>query len=219
MSFLTDTLSKLLDPILQKVKDALKPFTKLFDLLSRFWDNITSLWTDLGALVDSITDEIDEWRNFKENISFRTRVINVKSAIDKTQEFVGQIVAAKDAVIDLWKDLKGKFELTGDPTTEASDALEDIEASGFKDILSKFPKLLKGAEKVLGFVAIVADALESIIDAIKDLQQIVDTLKAVREEIETGSTVFLQQKNARARKKLSAGGSIKIRVGSLHPSG
>jgi hypothetical protein len=213
---LSDIISRLLDPILAKLKEALGPFGKLFDLLGKFWTNLSNLFGDIQKLVDSILFEIRAWRTFKESLSFRTRVINVKSAIDKTEEFWRQIVAAKDAVIDLWQQLKSKVEFGGNPTEEAEAAVKDIEASGFKTILEKFPRLLKGAEKALGFVAIVADALESIISAIHDLQAIVDVLKAIREEIETGSTVFLSQTNRRKTVTLSDGTTMKIRVGNLH---
>jgi hypothetical protein len=213
---LSDIVGRLLDPILAKLKEALGPFGKLFDLLGKFWTNLSNLFGDIQKLVDSILFEIRAWRTFKESLSFRTRVINVKSAIDKTEEFWRQIVAAKDAVIDLWQQLKSKVEFGGNPTEEAEAAVKDIEASGFKTILEKFPRLLKGAEKALGFVAIVADALESIISAVHDLQAIVDVLKSIREEIETGSTVFLSQTNRRKTVTLSDGTTMKIRVGNLH---
>jgi phage-related minor tail protein len=209
-------LIDLFNPLLDAVKRALGPFGKLFDLIGKFWTNLTSLGSRVQRLYLSILAEIQAWRTFKEDISFRTRVINVKSAIEKTGEFIDQFKAAWSAVKDLVQNLKGKFETAGDPVGDAKAAVDDIEASGFKGILEKFPKLAKGLEKVLGFVALLADALESISSGIDDLQAILDTITALREEIETGSTVFLQQKNARRYVKLKDGGSIKIRVGNLH---
>lgn len=209
-------LIDLFNPLLDAVKRALGPFGKLFDLIGKFWTNLTSLGSRVQRLYLSILAEIQAWRTFKEDISFRTRVINVKSAIEKTGEFIDQFKAAWSAVKDLVENLKGKFQTAGDPVGDAKAAVDDIEASGFKGILEKFPKLAKGLEKVLGFVALLADALESISSGIDDLQAILDTITALREEIETGSTVFLQQKNARRYVKLKDGGSIKIRVGNLH---
>lgn len=210
-------LGDLFNPLLSALKRALGPFGKLFDLLSKFWTRITSLWKNISKLVDSITAEINEWRRFKTNVeSYRTGVISIPKAVDRARDTVDAIVAAKDAVVDLWQDLRGKFESTGNPTEEAEQAIKDIEGSGLRGILEKFPKLVRGAEKVLGFIAIVADALESILNAIDDLQKIVDAIKAVREEAE--DTVFLQQRNARKTVKLLDGGSMKIRVGSLHSS-
>lgn len=213
---LSDIIGRLLEPILRRIKEALGPFGKIFEIIGRFWTNLTHVRQNIQKLVDSIKGEIDAFKNFKEDISFRTRVINLPKAIDKTQEFIQQIRSGWDAIVDLWKELHAKLEPAGNPTEEAEQAIKDIQQSGFKDILEKFPKLLKGAEKVLGFVVIVADALESILNAIDDLQRIVDTVKALREEIETGSTIFLNNKNPRRTVKLKDGGSIRIRVGNLH---
>jgi hypothetical protein len=188
----------------------------LFDLLGKFWTNITHLWENIEKLVQSILSEINAWRNFKEEIAFKYRVVSLPAAIDKSRQLLDQIISAKDAVIDLWNQLKGKFEATGNPTEEAEQAIQDIEASGFKAILEKFPKLVKGAEKVLGFVAIVADALESIIAAVQDLQAIVDVCRSLREEIETANTIFLSQSNRRKIIRLEDGTTMKIRLGNLH---
>lgn len=209
-------LLRLLQPLIDKLKEALGPFGKIFAIVNKFWTRLTSLRQNVQKLVDTILGEIRAWKGFKEDIAFRTRVINLPKAIDKTKEFIDQLRSAWDAVIELWTDLKGKLEFGGNPTEEAEAAIKDLEASGFKDILSKFPRLLKGAEKVLGFVAIVADALSSILAAIDDLQRIADAVKALREEIETGSTVFLNNRNPRKTIKLADGGSMKIRVGNLH---
>ena len=206
----------LINPILDAIKRLLGPFGKLFDILGKFWTNLTSLGSRVQHLYLSILAEIQAWRTFKEDISFRTRVINVKSAIEHTQDFIDQLKLAWGAVKDLVQDLKGKFQTTGDPVGDAKAAVDDIEASGFKGLLEKFPRLAKGLEKVLGFVALLADALESISGGVDDLQAILDTITAIREEVETGSTFFLQQKNARKSLKLQNGKTIKIRVGNLH---
>jgi hypothetical protein len=209
-------LDVILNPVLDAVKRLLGPFGKLFDLIGKFWTNLTSLGARVQKLYNSILAEIQAWRTFKEDISFRTRVINVKSAIEHTQDFIDQLKLAWASVKDLVQNLKGKFQTAGDPVGDAKAAIDDIEASGFKGILEKFPRLAKGLEKVLGFVALLADALESISSGIDDLQAILDTLTAIREEVETGSTFFLQQKNARRTVTTTDGTKIKIRVGNLH---
>jgi uncharacterized phage infection (PIP) family protein YhgE len=209
-------IETLLSPIVEALKKAFAPFGKMLDLIGKFWTNLQTLGSRVQHLYQSILAEILAWRSFKEDISFRTRVINVKSAIDKTQDFIDQLKLAWGAVKELIQNLKGKFETAGDPVGDAKAAVDDIEASGFKGLLEKFPKLARGLEKVLGFVALLADALESISSGIDDLQAILDTITAIREEIETGSTIFLQQRNARKTVKLADGSSIKIRVGNLH---
>jgi hypothetical protein len=210
---LLDTLFK---PILDAIAKLLAPFQKLFDLLTHFWTNITNLLTDANHLVQSVVAEVNAWRNFKENISFKNRLVSLPIAYEKTKEFILEIPNAWHAVVDIIQNIKGKFETGGNPTEEAQQALADIEEGGFKGILQRFPKFTKGFEKVLGFVAIIADALESIIDGIHDLQTIVDTLRDIREEIESADTIFLNQSNPRRTVRLEDGSTMKIRLGKLH---
>lgn len=209
-------IETLLSPFVDQIKKLLAPFTRLFNLLTGFWTNIKSVFTDAQTLVNTVVDEVNAWRNFKENISFKNRLVSLPKAYDQTKEFILQIPEAWHAVVNLFQELKGKLETTGNPTEEAEQAVKDIENSGFKAIFKQFPKFAKGFEKVLGFIAIVADALQSIIGAIHDLQTIVDTLRAIREEVETANTIFLKQTNPRRTLKLADGSSIKIRVGNLH---
>lgn len=206
----------LLNPILDAVKRLLGPFGKLFDLLSHFWTNVKNLTGDTKTLVQSVITEVDAWRNFKENTSFKNRLVSLPIAYEQTKEFILQIPEAWRAIVDLVNNIKGKFDAGGNPTEEAEQAVADIEKSGFSGILKQFPKFAKGFEKVLGFVALAADALESIISGIHDLQTIVDTLRGIREEVEDQSTIFLKQNNPRRLVKLADGGTIKIRVGNLH---
>jgi hypothetical protein len=209
-------LDRLLEPIIAKIKEVFAPFGKLIDFVAHFWTSITGLGGKIRDLINLVISEVNEWKNFKENIAFRTRVINVKSAIEHVQEFIQQIAAAWRAIQELVQQLKSKFETTGDPAQEAREAIDDIENSGFRTIFEKFPKLLRGLEKVLGFVAIVLDALESIITAVDDLTTIVNALKTLREDIETGGPLFLKQSNTRRTVTLEDGTKMKIRVGSLH---
>jgi prophage DNA circulation protein len=213
---LSDIIGRLVDPIIQKIKDALGPFGKMFDLLGRFWNNIKNLNTNVSTLVSTIVGEISAWRNFKESLAYKNKVINLRAARDSVGDFIDQIKSSWLTVKSLIEDIKGKFETTGNPTEEAEQAIKDIEESGFREILAKFPKLIKGAEKVLGFVAIVADALESIIDAVADLQEIAETCREIREQIQFGKAFFLQQGNSRRTVTLDDGTKMKIRVGNLH---
>jgi hypothetical protein len=207
---------QLLQPIIDRLKQVFAPFGKLIDFVSHFWTSITGLGGKIRDLINLVVSEVNEWKNFKENIAFRTRVINVKSAIEHVQEFIQQIADAWRAIQELVQQLKSKFEVTGDPAQEAREAIDDIEKSGFRTIFEKFPKLLKGLEKVLGFVAIILDAIESIVVAVDDLTTIVNALKTLREDIETGGPLFLKQSNTRRTVTLEDGTKMKIRVGSLH---
>ena len=216
MSLIGDIATRLLQPFIDAVKRALGPFGKLFDLVGKFWTNLTSLGSKIQELINLILAEIDAWKNFRENITFRTRVISIPAAIDHVQQFWEEVTNAWHAILDLIQNLKGKFQTTGDPVGDAEEAIQDIESSGFKTILEKFPKLAKGLEKVLGFVAILVDALESIITSVDDLTAIVNALRDIRINIETADAIFLQNRNPRKTLTLDDGSKIKIRVGNLH---
>lgn len=218
MGLLGDLEQRFLQPILDRIKAALGPFGKLFDLLTHLWTKLNDAFQKGTSLSIGIRDEISAWRNFKEAVPVRTGVINLPKAIDKSQELIDQVRAAWNSIVDLAKQLREQVqgEAGKNPAEEAEQAMSDIESSGIKNFLQRFPKLAKGLEKVLGFLAILVGALESIIAAIDDLTQILATVKGLREEIETGSTIFLQQKNARKTVKLDDGSSMKIRVGNLH---
>jgi hypothetical protein len=210
-------LSDLFNPVLSFLKRILGPFGKLFDLIGKTFTGFKDSFEKGVELSVEIISEIHEWRNFREQIPVRTGVISLPAALEKSEELIDQIRAAWDAIIDLAKEVqkqaKGQQE---SPVEEAEEAARDIESSGIKSILEKFPKLAKGLEKILGFLAILVGVLESIQKAIDDIKNIVDAIKGIREEIETGSTIFLQQKNQRRIVKLADGTSMKIRVGNLH---
>jgi prefoldin subunit 5 len=214
---LLDLFNPIIDRLLSKLKELLGPFGKLFDLLGKFWTNLRTFGSRVLNLYQSILSEITAWRGFRAGLRARTRVVNLSKAIEQTQDLIEEVKQAWLAVKDLIQNLKGKFETTGNPTEEAEEAIKDIEGSGFKAILEKFPRLAKGLEKVLGFVAILADALESISAGVDDLQRILDTLRDLREELEFGKTIFLNQGNLRKTVTLSDGTKMKIRLGNLHP--
>jgi len=164
-----------------------------------------------------IKSEINEWRNFREAIPVRTGVISLPAAIDQTERLLDQIRAAWEAIVDLAREIRKQAQGQQEsPTEEAEQAVKDIEGSGIRGLLEKFPKLAKGLERVLGFLAIAVGVIESIQKSIDDLSDIVDAIRAIREEIETGSTIFLQQKNQRKIVTLKDGTKMKIRLGNLH---
>ena len=211
-------LIDLFNPLLDGVKKLLGPFGKAFDLISHLWQNLTDGFEKGKELATTIVDEIDAWRNFREDINFRTGVISLPAAVKQTTQFVQGLIEAWHSIVELFSLLKGKLtDITGgNPTEEAQAAVKDIESSGFKAILKQFPKFAKGLEKVLGFVSILVDTTTTLLTAIDDLLAIVNALKAVREEVEHGSTVFLSQRNPRKTVQLKKGGSMKIRLGNLH---
>lgn len=211
-------LEKLIAPLLEKLKQVFAPFRKVVDLIGKFVHNVTNLRADVQSLAELVVSEINEWKNFKENIAFRTRVINVKSAIEHIQDFWNEIRGAWAAVVDLWTHLRETVSETGggNPEAEARAAIEDIEASGFSRILEKLPKFAKVFEKALGVIALVADGLEQMVTFVADMTTIVNALRDIRLAVESGEQLFLKQSNARRTETLSDGTKIRIRLGKLH---
>src|ERR1041385_88885 len=216
MSVIGDIIDRLLAPLFEKVKKIFEPFGKAFNLVGRFWTQLTSIVSRSQSLVELVISEVTEWRNFRENIAFRTKLVSLPAAVNHVQDFIAEVRAAWSAVVELVQQLKGKFETTGNPTEEAEEAIADIQNSGFKTIIEKFPKLFKGLEKLLGALAILLDAFESISVGIDDLTTIVNALRDLRIDVESGGPLFLQQSNRRKSIRLKEGGSIRVRIGNLH---
>ena len=210
-------LERLLAPFLDRLRQLFKPFDKVINLITKFFHNVTHLRENVQTLADTVKSEINEWKNFRENIAFRTRVINVKSAVENIEDFWDEIRGAWSAITDLWSQLRNSFRGgESDPAADAREAVADIENSGFRGIIEKAPKLVKGFEKALGFVALLADGLEHMVSFVDDLTTIVNALRDIRRNVETGESLFLPQSNKRRTETLSDGSKIKIRVGSLH---
>jgi hypothetical protein len=201
---ISDLFTRLLGPTLGKL------VTKVQDFIS----HVGSIFTDLNTLWDSVQGEIDAWKNFKEDIRVKSRVINIPKAVEKTKALVVGLSDAWHAILDIIKNFKEK--LGTDAKAEAEEAASDLEEGGAEGLIKRIPKLAKGLEKLLGVLTLIVDALASIVEVIADLQTIVDELKRIREEIETAESIFLQQKNPRKTVKLKDGGSIRLRLGNLH---
>ena len=215
MSLIGDTIERLLQPFFDKLKSVFAPLGRTFNLFGRLWTNVTTIGTRGRALIDEIIGEVNAWKNFRENIAFRTKLVSLPAAIDHAQSFIDEIRTAWAAILDLIQQIKNKFNIEN-PTQEAEEAIADIENSGLRGIVEKFPKLFKGLEKVLGAVALLVDTLESISATIDDLTAIVNVLRDLREDVETGGPLFLSQSNRRRRVHLEDGTALNLRVGNLH---
>ena len=206
-----------LSPLLDRIKAALGPLGKLWDKVVEAYNHVTNIITTGNHLVDSIVSEVNAWKNFRENIRFKQRVINLEKAIEKTTELIQGIPASWHAIQDLVKSIRSKISAVDTPSAGEVEELEtEFESGGISNLLKRFPALAKFFEKALGFVSLIVDSLESIANAIDDLQTIVDEAKRIRLEIEQLDSIFLQQNNKRKNLKLASGKTIRIRVGSLH---
>jgi hypothetical protein len=204
----------LLNQLLAKLKVFLGPLGKVWDKLVEAWTHITHIASDSAKLITTITSEVSAWKNFKQDIRFKQRVVNLESAYQKTRDLITGAVDAWHAVLDLAKQFKE--DLFTEQAPEAGELLADVEEGGTKTIVDLFPKLGKAAEKILGVLGALVVALEQAVNLIADLQTIVDELKRIRLEIEKLDTIFLQQDNKRKYLKLANGKTIKIRLGKLH---
>jgi methyl-accepting chemotaxis protein len=202
--------------LFQLIRRFLGPFGKVLDKVKETYDHLVNILNDADHLADSIRGEITAWKTFKQDIRIRQRVVQIERAIEKTRSLIQGIPEAWRSILEIIKQVRANIGGGADAATEAEAAVEEVEAGGVKGILERFPALARGLERLLGVLAILIQALESISKVIQDVQQIVDEIKAIRLEIERLDTIFLQQSNKRKTVRLADGRTLKIRVGKLH---
>lgn len=187
-----------LDALLNFVLDKFPALRQLLDLGQKIVGHFTGTLDAGVKLVDSFQSEIQEWKNFKEDIRLKSRVVNLERAITKTRELVQGLFDAWRSVLDIIKNITTKLEVGG--VAEIAEAATGI----------GLPVALVNA------IVLIVEVLDTIRNVIDDLQTIIDEITRIREAIEHADTIFLQQRNPRQIVKLADGKSIKIRVGGLH---
>jgi len=206
--FINDILNKLFDLLPAPIKNIV---SKVVEGVTE----VTTLFERIDNLIESVKSEITAWKNFRINPKFKSRVVNIPKAYDRTKEFLESFPATWASFQDLIKQFKEKLDIQN-PVAEAEEAAAGVEETGAASILDRFPKLVKGLEKLAGVVTLVVDSIVTISNALDDVQAIVDEVTSVREEIEDLETLFLSQSNARRSVRLEDGGTVKFRVGNLH---
>jgi hypothetical protein len=213
----------LLDTLLQPIESLFNRIfggtvvSRLVKKITQGVEHVTTLFDRITRLVESVKSEISEFSNWRENLTFKHRVINVPRAIEKSQDLVTGVRDAWQAILGLVRDFEETIK-GGNAQAEAEEMaaeigeVENIGAS----LLKRLPKLAKGLEKMLGVVTLIVDNVILWSDAIDKLQTIVDEVTRLREAVETGETIFLSQRNPRRIVQVVGGKSIKIRVGNLH---
>ncbi len=204
--------------ILTAIKTWLGPFGKLLDKLKETYDHVVNIYDAGSTLVTSITDEVNAWRNFKQDIRFKQRVIELEAAVTKTKALIEGIPAAWKSIVDIFKQFKESLTQETNPVEDAEAATADIEAGGIKTLLTKFPALARALERLLGALALIVSALEAIANTVDDIQTVVDEITRLRLEIEKLDSIFLSQSNKRKTVKLADGSTMRIRIGHLHSS-
>ncbi len=206
-------LSDKLQPLLQPLRPVLKVLSDLKGSTIGLFDKITKL-------ANTMKEEYEAIKNFKEDAHWRGRVVNAPQVVKKIKRLAEIPAQVANSVKDLVKRIEDQApggRSPADLADEASAELEGIE--DFRGLLTKYvPKLAKGAEKLLGVLAILVDVLVAWNAAIDDLQTIVDDVKEVRLDIEKLDLIFLPQNNPRRYVKLEDGRTVRWRVGGhLHP--
>jgi methyl-accepting chemotaxis protein len=204
-------------------------FQPVLTPLSKFWTALKSFCTALIdvipatiALVKLIISEVQQWRNFKQNISFKRGVVNLQSVKDHVQDLIDEIVQAWNSMVHLFTD---GFKLPVSGVEEMAAALNDL-AVAFEDLFGKIglqaflkeivPILEKAGGKVLEVLAIMEAVAEAALKVVNEINDVVVAVKDIRETFQTGEGLFLQQNNKRKTIQLADGGSIKVRLGNLH---
>ena len=190
----------LLSGLLNKVKGFTTALSGIIDIVTRIKDHFFGTFDAGKELFDSIVGEIAEFKNWKENLGFKNRVINLNRAITKTSELIQGAFDAGRSVVDLVKSISLKVEVGG--------AAEVVEAASGIGL----PVALVNA------AVLIVEVLDTIRRIIDDAQTIVDEVTRLRNAIENLDVVFLGQSNPRQTVALADGGNIKIRVGGLHPT-
>ncbi len=203
-------LSDKLQPIVAPLKPVIKVLTDLKGATVGLFDKITKLTTDT-------LEEYNAIKNFKEDLHWRGRVVNAPEVVKKIKRLTQIPIEVLNVIKDLVRRIKDQVPGGSDPAAAAEDAVNDLE--GFRGAIARWaPKFAKGAEKLLGVVAILVECLIAWNAAIDDLQTLVNDVKEVRLDIEKLDLIFLPQNNPRRYVKLEDGRTIRIRVGGhLHP--
>ena len=185
-------------------------FKELFSSLFTIIDRLTNL-------VKTVQSEVIAWKNFKQDIRFKSRVINLEKAVTKTKALITGAVDAWHAILNLTNELKASQQTKPIAEIEA-EALSAEEGAGLAALAKVLPRLAKIGTKLIEFVTFAIAILETFSSTIDDVQTIVDELQRIRLEIEKLDTIFLQQDNKRKVIRLADGKSVRIRLGKLHES-
>jgi hypothetical protein len=190
-SFSVAGIKKIFADVVTVINDFTTVFTK-----------ITGIVGSVETLVQAVKDEVAGFKNFRQDLRIKSRVINLETAIQRTRDLILGIPASWRAVVDLFSQIKSA--IGKDVAAEEGAAILAVETAGLSEVVVGISILYQ-----------VASFVESVIS---DLQTIVDEVKRLRLEIEKLDTIFLSQSNKRKSLKLADGSTIRIRTGGkLHP--
>jgi len=178
--------------------------------------DITNLILGVGGVLrlaeDTVTEgrqvlentrlEIRRLKEFKFDPKWRTRVINVPAAIDKTHGFV----------LDMSQQIESALHVL----------ISNLRAIHFAEEVGTISGGIGGTGQGHGVLKVLEDInkIKDVISLVKDflfnLGKFVDAIRQIREELETLDTIFLPQGNRRRYIHATDGEVLKIRIGNLH---
>ena len=172
---------------------------KLLNLGQKLIEHFTGVFDAGVKLFNSFQSEVQAFKDFREDFRLKSRVVNVERAITKVRDLVQGLFDAWRSIVSLFKGLSFKLETGG--AAEVAEA-----ATGIGLPLA-----------VVNALVIIVEVLDTVRNIIDSFQTVIDEITRLREFIETGDTIFLQQRNKRKRLVLESGKTIRVRVGKLHP--
>jgi len=217
-----DIENRLLGLLKQLFAPVVKPLAKLWTVLKSFFTALIDLIPATITLVKDIISEVQEWRSFRQNVSFKGGVINLQSVHDRVSDLLGEVIDAYHAIVDL---TTTSFKFPATAASEAAQALEDVLVTfedffgdvGLRQFLSKIgTQLEKVGGKVFEVLALIQAVAEGLLKIVNELQTVVNAVRDIRKTFQTGEGLFLKQTNKRKTLALADGGKIRIRQGSLH---
>ena len=222
MGLIQDIENRIFELVKRLLAPVITPVQKLWGILKDFFTALIDVIPETVSLVKLVISEVIAWRNFREQINFKTGVVSLQSVRDHILDLIDEITGAWRAVVDLFT---SGFTLPLKSVTEAAEAAEEV-VTAFEDFFGKFglrefleklvPKLKKAGGKVFEILALIEAVAEEVLKVVRELNTIVTAVKDVRETFETGEGLFLSQKNPRRIVTLADGTKMKLRVGNLH---
>jgi methyl-accepting chemotaxis protein len=204
-----DFWQKLEQYLLDLLKPILGPIQGIISIFTSFKTNTVGLWEDAEKLFTDILTEIQEIRDFSIDVKWKTRVIHGPKAV----ETIKKLADVPHALLEAGRDLVRQLKTTMNAEA-AEDVIDDLE--GVEDlaaIIKKLgPRVAQAFEKILGYLTLVLNALETIHGVVNDLQSVVDQVKEVTTDLKNLDGFFLPQKNKRQR----ITGKTYERLGHLH---
>ena len=172
-------------------------FINFFSAAERIGNSLDALCGKTDALVLSVEKSIKDFKAFKFDPKWKTRVINVPIAIDQVRDFITKV---PEDMIDKFKSLATDLRALKD---SLSGEAHQVSAEGGGGA---------GLVKVISWMSLLDQSFQRLDNFVDELQVIVTDIDDLVKQIESLDTLFLQQGNPRVRLK----GTISARQGKLH---